>query len=100
MALSKAIERTRREKGSFDGYAFGDRGNKLKFMNAQEAAEYLGVSKSQIYKLTSERRIPHYKPTMGKVYFRKEELDEFIENSRVGTRTEIKERAKMMTAEY
>lgn len=39
-----------------------------------EAALYLGISMSQIYKMTSSLSIPHYKPRGKMVYFDKKEL--------------------------
>lgn len=59
-----------------------------------EAAQYLGVSKSQMYKLTHTRAIPFYK--FGKrVIFYTKELDEWIKQTsfRVKTREEIEREA-------
>ena len=44
----------------------------------QEACMYIGVSESMLYKLTSSKEIPHYKPRGKMVYFAKEELDEWL----------------------
>lgn len=49
------------------------------FINTNEAAELLGVTKSYLYKLTSKGLIPFHKP-MGKLYFKPTELEEWIEN--------------------
>lgn len=43
-----------------------------------EACMYIGVSESMLYKLTSSKEIPHYKPRGKMVYFAKEELDEWL----------------------
>ena len=49
---------------------------------------YLKLSKATEYKLTMERQIPHYK--MGKkLYFRKDELDNWINKGKVKTQEEI-----------
>lgn len=53
------------------------------FMTANEAAKYLGCSAANIYKLTMNCEIPYYKPNGKKLYFKKNELDEWIEKSRV-----------------
>ncbi len=53
------------------------------FITANEAAKYLGCSAANIYKLTSNCEIPYYKPNGKKLYFKKNELDEWIEKSRV-----------------
>ena len=44
----------------------------------QEACMYIGISESMLYKLTSSKEIPHYKPRGKMVYFAKEELDEWL----------------------
>ena len=44
----------------------------------QEACMYIGVSESMLYKLTSSKEIPHYKPRGKMVCFAKEELDEWL----------------------
>jgi len=58
-------------------------------LSLQEAAEYLQTSKAQLYKLTSERTIPFYKPNGKKIYFKRDELDEWIYGSRVSPHHEI-----------
>lgn len=52
-------------------------------LTSDEAAKYMGISKSYLYKLTMTRKIPHYKP-MGKVcYFDRRELENFLRSNRV-----------------
>lgn len=44
-------------------------------LTSDEAARYMGISKSYLYKLTMRAEIPHYKP-MGKIcYFNRVELE-------------------------
>jgi len=63
-------------------------------LTADEAAAYLGVSKSYVYRLTSRNEIPFYKP-MGKVcYFDRKELEEWIRSNRTSTNAEISEQAQ------
>ena len=64
------------------------------FFNQTQAAEYCGYSKAYFYRLTSEGRIPHYKPQGGKLYFLKEELDQFILRGRKAADYEIAEKAE------
>ena len=62
-------------------------------LTSDEAARYMGISKSYLYKLTMRQQIPHYKP-MGKMcYFNRAELENWLQNNRVATDEEIKERA-------
>ncbi len=62
-------------------------------LSLAEAAEYLQTSKAQLYKLTSERTIPFYKPNGKKIYFKRDELDEWVYGSRVSPHHEIEEEA-------
>ena len=62
-------------------------------LTSDEAARYMGISKSYLYKLTMRQKIPHYKP-MGKMcYFNRAELENWLQNNRVATDEEIKGRA-------
>lgn len=54
-------------------------------LTSQEAAYYLGISLSQLYKMTSSMTIPHYKPRGKMVYFDKSELDAWMRRDRVNT---------------
>lgn len=57
-------------------------GNKT-VMNVDEAASYLKVSKSFLYKLTSSRKIPHYSPGKKLIFFCKAELDTWVMQNKV-----------------
>ena len=63
-------------------------------LTSDEAAKYLGISKSYLYKLTMQRAIPHYKP-MGKMcYFNRLELEKWLQSNRVATDDEITQQAQ------
>lgn len=63
-------------------------------LTSDEAARYMGISKSYLYKLTMRREIPHFKP-MGKVcYFNRKELEGFLQGNRVVTAAEINSQAQ------
>lgn len=51
-------------------------------LNLVEAAKYLSISQSNLYRLTSQRKIPSHKPNGKYLYFFKEELDNWIKRSR------------------
>lgn len=62
-------------------------------LTSDEAARYMGISKSYLYKLTMHGEIPHYKP-MGKMcYFNRAELEQWLQQNRCATATEIVDRA-------
>lgn len=63
-------------------------------LTSDEAAKYMGVSKSYLYKLTMRQQIPHFKP-MGKMcYFNRLELEQWLQSNRVSTATEISQQAQ------
>lgn len=47
-------------------------------LNFIEAAHYLSISHSTLYKLTHQRKIPYHKPTGKLLYFFKHELNKWI----------------------
>lgn len=60
-----------------------------KILNFEMAAEYLGISKSHLYKLTSTNRIEFYRP-MGKlIFFNIDKLDEFLMQNKIRSVDEI-----------
>lgn len=61
-------------------------------IRAAEAADMLGISLSTLYKWTMMRIIPHMKK--GKLlFFKREELEEWLLSSRVKTEDEIEQEA-------
>jgi excisionase family DNA binding protein len=54
-----------------------------------EAAEYMGLRPSTLYKLTSGAEVPHYKPHGKRIYFLKTDLDSWLLQHRVQTMKEI-----------
>lgn len=65
-----------------------------KVLTFEEAAQFTGLSKSYLYKLTSTQRIPHFKPTGKLVYFNREELEMWLSQNRVSTTDEIEQKAQ------
>jgi excisionase family DNA binding protein len=59
-----------------------------------DAAEYLNISKSYLYKLTCKNGIPYYKPNGKKIYFSKSELDKWIMRNPVKSDEQIEEEAQ------
>lgn len=43
-------------------------------LNFNEVRALLKVSKSTLYKLSSSNSIPHFKPTKGKLFFRRKDI--------------------------
>lgn len=61
-----------------------------------EAANYMGLSKSHLYKLTSQCIIPFYKPNGKMVYFRRSELETWILRNRNAPICEVEKDALSM----
>lgn len=47
-------------------------------LSFQEAIQYLDLSESSLYKLTSDSKITFFKPNGGKLYFKKTDLDNWM----------------------
>jgi len=60
-------------------------------LTLEESAEFLGLSKSALYKMTSKREIPFYCPGGKKVYFRRVELESWILNAKVASVAEFEQ---------
>ena len=58
-------------------------------LTLEEVAKYTHYSKSYIYKLTSRREIPCYKPNGKQLYFKRTEIDEWLLTNRKMTNKEI-----------
>lgn len=61
--------------------------------NLKQAAQYLDISESHLYKLTSTKRIPHYCPQGKKLYFKRSELDEWLLSNRQSSTSDIEKEA-------
>ncbi|WP_229714443.1 MULTISPECIES: helix-turn-helix domain-containing protein [Flavobacteriaceae] len=62
-------------------------------LNFNETCKYLELSQSHLYKLTSTAAIPHYKPNGKKLYFQREELDQWLLRNRMDSQDEIEQQA-------
>ena len=58
-------------------------------MTIEEVAAFLNLKKPTIYRMVSERTIPFSKPGK-RLYFYKDELEQWIRENRKATRAEIK----------
>lgn len=63
-------------------------------LTVEEAARYMGVSKSYIYKLTCSKEIPHYKPLGKMCYFNRKELEDWLQSNRIITTHEAEQKAQ------
>lgn len=62
---------------------------KKEMLNLEEACVYTGLSKSWMYQLCHKRIIPFYKPGRKKSYFKRDDLDMFLQRNRQETIEEL-----------
>ncbi|MCX6154921.1 MAG: helix-turn-helix domain-containing protein [Candidatus Kapabacteria bacterium] len=55
-------------------------------LSFKEFLTYTGYSKHQAYKLTSTGRIKHFKPTGKVIFFKKSDVDEFLQTNPKGVK--------------
>lgn len=63
-------------------------------LTSDEAARYMGISLSCLYKLTMRRKIPHFKPSGKFCYFNRHELEQWLQSNRVPTDDELEQQAQ------
>ena len=73
--------------------------NSKKVLNLNELADYIGFSKSYVYKLTSQNLIPHSKPNGKAVFFDRDEIDKWLLNNSTITHQQSRRKALMNDTE-
>ena len=58
-------------------------------LTIDDAVLYTGLGKSYLYVLTCKKKIPFYKPNGNKVYFKKSELNDWLQRNRVASEEEV-----------
>jgi excisionase family DNA binding protein len=58
-------------------------------LNFNETCLYIDISASHLYKMTSQKLIPHFCPQGKKLYFKRAELDEWLLRNRKDSKDEI-----------
>lgn len=72
-------------------------GTQKEVLTSDEAAKYLGVSLSCLYKWTMSRQIPHYKSPSGKMcYFNRKEIEAWMQSCKVATNDELEQQAQTL----
>lgn len=59
------------------------------FLSIDECAEFTGLKKSTLYRLTHERRIPFFKPGGNRVFFKREDVIKWLKSNRISSSEEI-----------
>jgi len=66
---------------------------KKEVLDFNDACQYLKLSSSHMYKLTSSQSIPHFRPNGKKLYFKRSELNDWLLRNRVDTIAEVEQQA-------
>lgn len=70
------------------------------FFDVQQACFFLGISKSTLYKMNFEKKLPYYKGNGSKkIYYKKSELIAYITQNRLKSKAEIEEEARQFLKE-
>ena len=64
-------------------------------LTVEEAAKFMGMARSSLYKMTSDQTIPFYRPNGKMIFFEKTDLLSWIRKNRVSSREEIEEEARL-----
>ncbi len=70
-----------------------DSTNERGLLTTVEAAHYLGVKLSYLYKMMMRRAIPYYKPGGKLCFFSREDLDAWLTSIRIKSQNEIESEA-------
>ena len=63
-------------------------------LTLEEAAKFMGIARSSLYKMTHEQTIPFYKPNGKMIFFEKSDLLAWVRKNRVSSEVEISEEAE------
>lgn len=66
-------------------------------LDLEETAVLTGYSKDHLYRLTSQKQIPHFKKSK-KLFFKKQDIEDWMTEDRVLTEAEINQQASTYTA--
>ena len=67
-------------------------------LTMDDAVLYTGLGKSYLYVLTCKNKIPYYKPNCKNIYFKKSELNEWLQRGRVNSIAEAESAAALYVA--
>ena len=62
-------------------------------LRVDDVAELIGSTRNGIYKLVFYGRIPHKKPTGGRLYFKRSEIEAWLLSNRVAPMDELEQQA-------
>lgn len=92
--MDAKLKLTEKQQAIVDAISINVALTQKEVLTTDEAAKYLGISKSSLYKMTMARKIPYYKSPTGKLcFFNRVEVEAWMQRYRVATSDEIHDRA-------
>ena len=68
-------------------------------LTLSDVSTLTGLSKSHLYKLTSAKQIPYYRPSGKSLYFDRKEVEDWLRRGKVESNESINEKAERLTFE-
>ena len=63
-------------------------------LNPRQAATFLNITLSTLYKYVHKKVVPYYKPRNKNIYFLESELREYVLSNRIPSDSELQEKAE------
>jgi len=67
------------------------------YISIKGLADQLGLSKSYIYKLSSSNILPKYCPSGKLIFFKKSEVEAWLESNRIASQSELEADVELLT---
>lgn len=67
------------------------------YISIKGLSDLLGFSKSYIYKLSSSNILPKYCPSGKLIFFKKSEVEEWLESNRIPSQSELQAEVELLT---
>ncbi|MDB5119743.1 MAG: transcriptional regulator [Sphingobacteriales bacterium] len=90
-AISILLEKINHIEGLLSTYI--DKSSFNEMLTAREAAALMGITLSRLYKMTHNRELPTYKPGGKKIYFKRQEISDWLSHNRLASSQEIENEA-------
>ena len=70
--------------------------NAKEVLTVEEASRFMDIARSSLYKMTSDRSIPFYRPNGKLIYFEKSDLLAWMRRNRTVSQEEVNEHAQQV----
>lgn len=73
---------------------------KKEFLNIKETCEYFNTTINYLYSLTRNKKVPYYKPNGKTIYFKIQDIDDWIRSTKIHSENGIDELTSNFLASY